>query len=250
MLADRAGSSRAEDCVALVQDGRLHEQVAERWLYRVCDRRREHDFRIARDLDRPAHARVIGDSNSPQLDVVFRRHDDLRIRFAVMVAAPEFRATLREHDFVRIRRLQRRLMRCGPVFSARRVTHVEKRAPIVTCAVFTPSRDRKIPPAAVAAACVGHHDVVAAIREQLDLRGRGVHSDRGLWRPFGCIDECTAFGVLGDVLVECRCLWNALLQEQQRRLEQRIRFKSPLHRAVEDLVRERQQIHSLVMSHV
>src|SRR5687767_9861413 len=102
MLADRARSPRAQDCVTRAQDGGLDEQVAERWLYRVRDRGREHDFRVARDLDRPAYAREIGEADAAQLDIVFRRYDDLRIRLTVTVAAPEFRATLGEHHFVGI----------------------------------------------------------------------------------------------------------------------------------------------------
>ena len=43
---------------------------------------------------------------------------------------------------------------------------------------------------------------------------------------------------------------NALLQQERGRLELRIGFKTLLHRAVEQHVRERQQAHALMMRHV
>ena len=53
---------------------------------------REHDLRVAGQLDVPRALAVIGDRHAPQLGIVFRRHDDLGAGLDVVVEAAEHRA--------------------------------------------------------------------------------------------------------------------------------------------------------------
>src|SRR5438105_745518 len=50
---------------------------------------RENDFPVAGDLDLARPIAPIGDRKPADLHVVFRRHDDLELRFEIAVAPPE-----------------------------------------------------------------------------------------------------------------------------------------------------------------
>ena len=249
LLADRARPARAEDRVALADDFGLHEKVAERSLHGVRCGGSEHDFRVAGDFDDPARARAVGDAHAAQFDIVFRRDDNLRIGFDIVVAAPEFGAAFGEHRLVAVGALAGRLVRGRPELAADHVAQIEKRAPVIAGAVFAPARDREVAPAAVAAAGVGHHDMVAAVRQQLHFRRRRVRTDRRQHRGFRTILQRAGFRVFVKLRLERRVLRNPLLQQQQRRLERRVRFETPLHGPVEQQIFQRQQAHALVMGH-
>ena len=62
----------------------------------------------------------------------------------------------------------------GPGGAALQVAQVAEGAPGVAGGVLVPAGHGQALPAAVAAPRHGDHDVVAAVRQQLDLRGRGV----------------------------------------------------------------------------
>ena len=48
---------------------------------------------------------------------------------------------------------------------------------------------------------------------------------------------------------EGRCLGNSFLQQQQGRLEQRLRLESLLHRAAQEQIGESEKAHALVVGH-
>ena len=188
VLLQRTGSPRAQDGLPLRDDLRLHEEIGERRMQRVRGRRRESDFRVTRDLDRPPRPRTVGDAKSAQFDVVFRRDDDLGMRFESVVAPAKFGARFGEYRLVVRRALPRRLMRGRPELAARDVADVAERAPVVAGGVFAPAGDGEILPSAAPTARVGDHHVVAAVRQQLHFRYRRVgaaeYAYRRLWT--GC----------------------------------------------------------------
>ena len=140
-------------------------------------------------------------------------------------------------------------MAARPELAARQIAEVAEAAPVVAGGVLAPARDGEILPAAVAAAGVRDHDVVAAVRQQLHFRDRRVrrreHAHRHRRQARGRA-RVEATGVLQIERARPR---NALLQEQHRRLEARVGLKSLLHRAIEQQMGERQQDHALVMRH-
>ena len=119
VLVEGAGPARTQDRVPLANDLGLNKEIAERRMQRVCGRRCEHDFRVTRDLDRPADPRAVGDAGSTQFDVIFRRHHDFGMRLDILVAAAKLSPSLRKDDFVVLRLLERRLIGRRPELPAR-----------------------------------------------------------------------------------------------------------------------------------
>ena len=165
--AVRARPARAQDGRSAVENFRLDEKVVEHAMHVVRDGRTEHDFGIARHFDRAAHERVVGDAHAAQFDIVFRRHGDFGVRLNVAVAAIEFDARFAEGGLITVRGGERWLQCVRPELAAGHVAHVTEHAPVVARAVLAPARDAQIVPAAVAAARIREHDVIAAVRQYL-----------------------------------------------------------------------------------
>src|SRR6185295_19637540 len=102
-----------------------------------------------RDLDRPAGPRAVGEADSTQFDVVFRRHHDFGMRLDILFAAAKLSPSLGKNDFVILRLLERRLIGRGPELSACHVAEVTERAPVVASTVFAPACDGEILPTAI-----------------------------------------------------------------------------------------------------
>ncbi len=80
--------------------------------------------------------------------------------------------------------------------------------------------------------------------------GVGVSAEIGGWLEVsGRTGESVSLGVLRHVRVECGGLGDPLLEEQECRLKRRIGLETPLHRSAEKHVRQRQQVHALVVRH-
>ena len=145
-------------------------------MQRVGRRGSERDLGIARDIDRAPRARSIGEAQPPELDVVFRRDDDLGVRFDVVVEPAKLRPSFGEYRLVVRRPLERRLV-CGrPEVAARHVADVAERAPVVAGAVFAPAGYGKVFPFTVAAAGIGNHNMIPPVRQQLHFRYRCIRS--------------------------------------------------------------------------
>ena len=168
----RPGSARPKDCLLVDRDFRLDEKIAERWMNRVGGRRREHDLRVAREIDALDHAGAIDNARSTQLDVVLGRHGNLGMDVELVIAPAELRPPFGKDGFVVIRRLPGRLVGSRPELSRHRVAEITERPPVVTGNVLPPSRDREILPPAAAAAGIGYHDVIPAVGQEIDLRHR------------------------------------------------------------------------------
>ena len=92
------------------------------------------------------------------------------------------RPSLRENGFVG-RALFARGLKCRrPELSPLHIADVAECSPAITSRVFLPARDGEALPAAVPPARGGHHDVIPAIRQEMDLRRRilgiGDHAER------------------------------------------------------------------------
>ena len=99
-LFGRARPARAIDRLAAANQFRLHEQIAERRMRLVLGLRRQHDLRIAGDLDRARRLRAIRQRHAPQFDVILGRDADLGVRFDLVVGAAELGPRLREDRFI------------------------------------------------------------------------------------------------------------------------------------------------------
>jgi hypothetical protein len=123
-------------------------------------------------------------------------------------------------------------------------------APAVGGGVLAPARDGEVAPAAGAAAGVGRHDVVAAVRQQVHFgqlgAGLGEHAhDRagvraGRPRRRSLRPRADAGWRLSSVPVPAAAVRSPC---------QRVGHEAALHRLVEQHVRIRQQAHALVMRH-
>ena len=231
------------------QDFRLHEQLAEREMGRIGRRRRHHHFGKAGDLDAPLAVRIIADARAADFDVVLGRDDDFRVQVQAMVGTAKFRAPLGENHFVLLRFDQGWLIHGGPDGAVVEVAQVAEIAPVIARAVLAPARHGQVFPAAVAAARIAHHDVVAAIRQQLRFRHGAVGLREDAHRH-GLLGRAAAqHRQLGRVRVKRAGLRRAFLQHQQGRLQQRIGLETALHRTVVQQVAESQKAHALVVHH-
>ena len=156
--AARARPARADQRITLGQRRRLDEQVRERRVREVGLRRRQHDFRVAGEIEAARLAAVVGDRDPPQLDVVLGRDDDLGARLQASVDPAEHRPVEREGDFELVGVASDRLMGGRPDRTGLQIANEAEVAPFVGGDVLPPARHRQVLPAAVAAAGIGHHD--------------------------------------------------------------------------------------------
>ena len=191
---------------------------------RVGGAGREHDFRIARQLDIPRALAVIGDRHPPQLSIVLGRHDDLGAGFDFGVDAAEHRAIGGEGHFVFVGILGGGLVCRRPDLACLEVADVAEAAPVVGRDVLVPSGQRELLPSAVSAPGVRDHHQARTVREQVRPRaqrvGRGVSAER---RHRAAPPRRYMSGGLDRRILERHQLRNPLLQQQLRRLDPRDR---------------------------
>ncbi|MNI12939.1 hypothetical protein D3C73_661460 [compost metagenome] len=184
-----------------------------------------------------------------QFNVVFRRYDNLQVRVEVQVTRPEFCPRVAEDRFVALGLTQRGLM-CGrPDRIGLHVAQVTEHPPVVLGNILLPTGDSHVVAAAVSTAPAGQHDMVATVGEQ--LHGRTFTAR---------VSEHPKPGVLAlAAIAEHRRLcglqvwrggfWHAFLQQQQRRLQRRVRLEASLHGLIEQKAGQGHQAHALVMRH-
>ena len=102
----------AQDRLVIAHDLGFDKELCKRRVRRIGGRRRQHDLRVTRQVDRPALTGNVGDGNSAHLDVILGRNGDLGARVDPVIATAEHRAPVRKNRFRSVRPLERRLV-CG-----------------------------------------------------------------------------------------------------------------------------------------
>ena len=100
LLTRRAWAARAEDRLPLGQNFSLHEQIAKRAMGQVGIQRGQHNFSVTCHLDMTSAGRQVGERDTADLNVVFRRNTDLGMRFDGLIATPVFSPRLHENRLV------------------------------------------------------------------------------------------------------------------------------------------------------
>ena len=250
VLVARPRPARAQDGASRADDLGLHEQVAERRVQRIGGRGGEHDLGVADDLD-PARGA------SPRFVMRTRRSStsssgDTTISVCVsksLVAPAELDARFGEARLERVGRGPRGQERRRPDATARRIAQVAERAPRIAGGVLAPARDRDVVPPAVAAAGVRDHDVIAAVGQELHRRDRRMRRGEHAHRRFGRVRRGRRSTSSGLLAYDARALGTRSCRSSSVALEMRVGDEAPLHRLVEQQVREREQRHALVMRH-
>src|ERR1035441_9637529 len=104
---------------------------------------------------------MVGESHTAQLDIVFGRDADFAMDFQAGIVLPELGTGLREDRFATCGGAPARLMSGRPEFAARQIAQIDKRAPAIARGILAPASDSQVPPAAVAAARIADHDMIA-----------------------------------------------------------------------------------------
>ena len=122
----------------------------------------------------------------------------------------------------------------GPNHALLTVAQINERPPAIVCGILAPAGQGSSVPQAVAAARTRDHDMIAAIGEQMHLRGAcvrvGENAERGL-RFGGAFAH--AAGLEFMRIKHRRFSRYAFLKEQIGGAEKRIGLKTPLHRTIE-----------------
>ena len=130
-----------------------------------------------------------------------------------MLATAKLGSGFGEDRFVAVGSLERWLVGGRPERPAGGITQVTERAPVVARAVLAPACDRDILPMAVAAARIGDHHVVAAIRQELHFGVEGVGCVEHAHRRFGTTGGGLRLGQFGRVQIGRNRLGDAFLEE-------------------------------------
>ena len=112
---------------------------------------------------------------------------------------------------------------------------------------------RQVLPAAVAAAGIGHHHGVGAVRQQVRARAERVRASRS-GAPSAAPPRRASIGTCSALfdrrILQRHQVRDPLLEQQLGRLDPRIGVEAALHRRGVERVVEREQAHALVMRHV
>ena len=241
-LVGRARSPRTENGAAVAQDLGLHEQVAEGRMQIVRGRRCNHHFSVAGDIDFAALPRAVGDADAAQFDIVLRRDDDLGIGLETDFAAADcvmpakLGPAFGKNRLVAGRALERWLVCIRPERLAGQIADVTEGAAVVAGTILAPASDGKVVPAAVATAGIGHHHVIAPVRQQLDLGDRRIGRREDPDRHLGGKRGGAYFGKLGSMGEQRSRFGNPLLEQEHHCLELALGRKTALHRAIEQQI--------------
>ena len=229
----------------------LHEQVLEGRVRDVGRLRREGDLRVRRQLDLASVRAEVGQRHAADLRVVLRRHDDGQAGRDRAVATGELGVILRVGDLVAVRLRAAGLVARRPHRAGVHVAQEEIAAPRVAGHVLAPAGHRHVAPAAVAGSRGRHHDRVPPVRQQVRPRdrvvGRGESTED---RRHEIAHVGGALHLFGTRPGHEHVARHPLLEQQLRRLDDRVGMEALDHRAVVEDVAEGHQRHPLVMGHV
>ena len=243
-------SPRRKDRAEVLEIFGLDEQLGEGRMGDIGALWPQSKFGVGCDLDVARPASRIGDGHAPNLGVVLSRNKHLKRCRQSPVASGDLDTILVEIDGIFVRLDARRLKACRPDGAAPRVPKKNIGAAIVSRGVFAPSRDSDIAPPAVSRAGRCHHHGIASVGKKL-CRRRGLMNGndpapaRGI-RIAGAragLDLRRPRPRRGDLAR------HPLLQQQFRRLNDRLGMEALSHRAVEDRVGDRDDRHALMMRH-
>ncbi len=234
-----------------VDDLGLHEQLAERRMLHVGRGRHQHHLAVAGDLDRARASRGVLDADAAQLDRVLGRDGDLGVGVDAGIAAAELGAAFGEDRLVVGGLAPGGLERRRPVLAGVHVAQVGEAAPFVARRVLAPARDGHVLVAAVAAAGLRHHHVVAAVGQQLHFgRGRQRVGEQAQRRLGGGRHRAWRRRLhRGLRHNRHHVLGHAFVQQHQRGLHAAVGREVVLHARVAQRLLDGQQAHALVMGH-
>ncbi len=106
-----ARTARTKDGPPGADNFSFDEKIAERRVCRVRRRRSKHNFRVTCHVDRARELFPVGDSDSPQLDIIFGRNRYFDMGVVVVVASLELGASVGKNGFKAVRRRANGLMR-------------------------------------------------------------------------------------------------------------------------------------------
>ncbi len=104
----------------------FEKQLAERRMRQIIGRRRQHDLRVAGDVDLANSRALVDDRHAPHFDVVFRRDGDVELRGDLVVVPAERRPLRPELDDVVVRFRGRRMIGGRPHGAASHVAQVDE----------------------------------------------------------------------------------------------------------------------------
>ena len=219
LLSRRAATARAEDRLPLGEDFGLHEQVAEGAMGQVGIERGQHHLGVAGQLDMAGPGRLVGERDPADFHIVLGGDTDFGVGIDRLVAPPVFGTPLDEDRLIVLGLAQGRLIGGGPIAPRVAVAQVNKGSPTIAGGILAPAGDGQVAPAAVAAAGMGCHDVVAAVGQQMNFRGRRVRVGKDAHDPAGLFDRMRGGAHFGCVGVHRRpLLRHPFLQQQLGRL--------------------------------
>ena len=158
---------------------------------------------------------------------------------------------LGEADLVAVGLHAARLVAGRPDGAGPRVPQEQVAAPGVARHVLAPARHGDVAPAAVAGSRGRDHDRVLPVREQVRPRCDVVRGAEATLDGRGDLAHVgRALDLLGSRPRDKHVPGHALLQQELRRLDDRIRVKAPDHGVAVEDVADRHQRHPLVMCHV
>src|SRR5207302_3233185 len=105
---------------------------------------RQHHFHVAGQLYVTRSIRIICDTDSAQLCVVFRRDDHFHARHDSRVGASELRFLFRQRCFVSLWLAWNRMIAGGPNRAAANVAQVAEGAPVITSSVLSPAANSRL----------------------------------------------------------------------------------------------------------
>ena len=227
----------------------FEKQLAERRVRQIIGRCRQHDLRVAGDVDLTNSRALVDDGHAPHFDVVFRGDGDVELRGDLVVVPAERRSLRPELDGVLVRFRGRRMIGGRPHGAASHVAQVDELTARIPRGVSARLRHGEPAPEAGASAAVRHDRDVVAVRQELGVRKHGVrrsvlpHRNR---RRRG--DD--AHFVQRPWLNRRRMTRHALLEEQFGGLHARLRMKALHHPVAEKSIGDGDQRHARVMGHV
>src|SRR6185369_4796680 len=115
---------------------------------------------------------LVAERNPANLRVILRRHRHVKMTFDPQSAAAEFGAVGAEGCRIAGIFHGQGLMRRGPEHTGLFIAKIKEGSPMVAGGVRTPARDVELAPTAVARACVGDHQCIPAIAEQMNSWNR------------------------------------------------------------------------------